>query len=143
MNADSYFENDPWSYTVEKLQEGLLGQAAGICIQATCRPGKFQETLQLWQTRLTTLFGRPENSHRLDTEGVTSLLLRFPGPVIARIFLDEGTSEEVSNFEVAGTCALLVWKPSACVLSTVRTKDKTTILYEHPYGTTLAKEVRL
>jgi|WetSurMetagenome_2_1015567.scaffolds.fasta_scaffold989298_2 hypothetical protein len=143
MNADSYFENDPWSYTVEKLREGLLGQAAGVCIQATCRPGKIQETLRLWQTRLTALFGPPENSHQLQVEGVISILLRFPGPVIARIFLDEGTSQEVSNFEIAGTRALLVWKPSGCALSTMQTKDKTTTLYEHPFPTALGREVQV
>ncbi len=142
MNANSYFENDPWSYSVEKLREGLLGRAAGVCIQATCRQGKLQETLQFWQTRLTSLFGRPENSHQIQAEGVTSIVLRFPGPVLARIFLDEGISEEVSNFEIAGTRALLVWKPSVCALSTLKTESKTTTLYEHPYATALAKEVQ-
>ena len=141
MNLDLYFETDPWSHAVEIVQKGGLGKIAAFGIQAACTPGAFEETFEQWQNRLKELFGEPEVCNKIAAERAISMLLRYDGPVIGRVFIDQSADEPFYNFEIVGTDALLIWKPDVCALSTVTTPGKQFTLYQHPYPTSLSKEV--
>ena len=141
MNLDLYFETDPWSHAVEMSQKGKLGQIAAFGVQVACAPGALEETLEQWQNRLKELFGQPKTCDKIAGGRAVSLLLRYDGPVIGRVFIDQNADEPFSNFEIVGADALLIWKPNVCALSTVTTPGKQFTLYQHPYPVSLAKEV--
>ena len=141
MNLDLYFETDPWSHAIEMVHSGELGRIATFGVQAACVPGALEETLEQWLNRLNELFGQPKTCDKLAGERAASLLLRYDGHVIGRVFIDQSADEPFSNFELAGTDALLIWKPDVCAFSTVSTPGKQRSLYQHPYPVSLSKEV--
>lgn len=141
MDFSLYFENDPWSHAVEMIDNGELGQIVTFGVQAACVPGALEETLKQWLNRLNELFGQPKSCDKLASELAVSLLLRYDGPVIGRVFIDQNADEPFSNFELVGDKALVIWKPDVCALSTVITSGKQHTMYQHPYAPSLLKEV--
>ena len=70
------------------------------------------------------------------------MVLRYDGPVIARVFVDRAAGEPFTNFEIAGTEGLLVFRPSSAVLSDVRTETGRSCTYEHPVAASLTREAK-
>ena len=122
------------------INNGELGQIAAFGVQAACASDALEEKLEQWLNRLNRLFGQPQTCDKLAGERAVSLLLRYDGPVIGRVFIDRNADAPFSNFEIVGGKALLIWKPEVCALSKVTTPDKTVTLYQHPYPVALAME---
>lgn len=140
MDWKLYFETEPWSYAVGMINNGDLGSVSTFGIQAACAADALDQTLEQWQTRLNQLFGQPVVCDKLAGEHAVSLLLRYDGPVVGRVFIDRNADAPFCNFEIVGAKALLLWKPEVCALSKVTTPDKTVMLYQHPCLESLAKE---
>ena len=87
------------------------------------------------------MFGEPASCDKLVCDNAVSLLLRYTGPVVGRVFIDKNADEPFSNFELAGTDALLIWKPDVCALSTVTVSGKQHSLFQHSYPAALGQEV--
>jgi hypothetical protein len=141
VNPNSYFENDPWSQMIEGVSSGSVGRVVALAVQAICAPGQMDRTFQDWQTRLAALLGPPLNSDLLRNGPALSVLQRYDGPVIVRLFIDEGPAAPMSNIEIVGSEGLLVWKPDVHPLSVVTSSTGTELMAEHAYAVEL-KEAR-
>ena len=139
MNADSYFETDPWLYAAEAVQKDSLGRIVAFAVQSSCRSGEMEHALREWRLRIEELFGPHKTCDKLQSEHAISLLLRYDGPVIGRVFIDQSSDDPFCNFEIVGTDALLIWKPDVCALSTLRTANRQQTVYQHAYPTVLGK----
>jgi hypothetical protein len=143
MNASAYFETDPWTETVQIVRRGSLGPLAAIAVQVTCPPGALDTVVEAWERRWESLLGAPIGMDKQHAEGVVSLLARYSGNIIVRLFADEGTDGPVSNFEIVGTEGLLIWKPDVHPLARLRLSGRDEIAFAHPYAASLAQEAAL
>jgi hypothetical protein len=141
MNPESCFETDPWSYAAGLVKAGSLGAIKALAVQATVEKGLRVSAIERWQACLIDLLGTPEQSDVLETESATSILLRFPGSAIVRLFFDEGPGEPVCTFELVADLGLLVWRPDIHRLSWMQTPERSEAVHEHPYATALGKVV--
>jgi hypothetical protein len=143
MDASAYFETDPWTEIEKTVRSGALGHIAAIAVQVTCPPGTLDTVVQEWQQRLDTLLGAPTATDVRHVEGASSLLARYRGNIIVRLFADEGADGPVSSFEIVGTEGLLIWKPDVHPLARLRLAGRDEIAFAHPYAASLAQEAAL
>lgn len=141
MNPNSYFENDPWSQMIQDVRSGSVGKVVALAVQAICAPGHADRASQEWQARLTALLGPPQDNDLLRNGPALSVLQRYKGPVIVRLFIDEGPGGPLSNIEIVGSEGLLVWKPDVHPLSVVTSSTGVDLMAEHAYAAEL-KEAR-
>ena len=141
MNAESYFECEPWQYVTDMVHKGELGRVAAFAVQVSCNTGEMRTELQQWQERIHELFGSAAICDKLESEQAVSLLLRYNDSMIGRVFIDQSSDDPFCNVEIVGTDSLLIWKPTACALSSLRTTDKQHAMYQHPYATDLVRKV--
>lgn len=139
MGPEVYFVQDPWEKTAENVRNGVVGRIVAVGIQESCEPGTLIETRERWLSRLEVLIGKPESTDIIDNGPVSSTLVRYHGPALARIFLEEGSGSSVSNFEITGLKALLVWKPDDRPFSVIKTQETTLSLFKHAYPAELAR----
>ncbi len=141
MKRDSHFGNEPWARMVEEVRGGAIGRVAAVAVQAVCLPGQIAQVLGEWRSRLDALLGPPIRSDLVRNGLALSLLLRYEGPVIGRIFVDESAGAPAANVEIVGEEGLLVWKPDVRALSIITSAGGTEVSAGHAYATGLA-EVR-
>lgn len=142
MNSNSYFEDDPWSRLVGEVRGGSVGRVVAVAVQAIGMPDQLDQTLQAWRARLESLLGPPADSDLLRNEQALSLLLRYEGPVIGRIFVDGSTGSPLSNVEIVGTEGLLVWKPDVHPLAFITSGAGVELSVEHAYAAALQEVTR-
>jgi hypothetical protein len=117
MSLDAFFGNDPWSNAVELVRKGTIGSTRAAAVQAVCPKGAAEKAAQEWRSKMDAVFGTPVESDTITGGSAVSVLLKYDGPVIVRLFVDEGPGQPVANFELVGTGGLLVWKPERYPLS--------------------------
>jgi hypothetical protein len=142
VNPDSYFENDPWAHLLKEVKRDAVGKVVAVNIQAGCLAGNLDRTVQEWQTRLDSLLGQPERHDVLRNGPAVSLLLRYSGPVIGRVFVDERADSPFANVEIVGAEGLLVWKPDVHALSVITSAKGIELAVEQAYAVELT-EARL
>ena len=117
MNPKSLFADDPWFHALQEVKDGEIGSVKAVSVLAHCAPGQLAQSAGEWQSRLDAAFGQPVNRDVLRHGHALSELVRYEGPIIGRLFIDEATIEPNSNFELVGTDGLLLWKPDVHPLS--------------------------
>ena len=142
MNANSYFEDDPWVRLAGEVHGGSVGRVVAVAVQAICMPDRLDHTLQAWRARLESLLGPPADSDLLRNGEALSLLLRYEGAVIGRIFVDGGAGSPLSNVEIVGTEGLLIWKPDVHPLAFITSGAGVELSVEHAYAAALQEVTR-
>lgn len=113
MKAEWYFECAPWDKVCAEIR-ATEGVEAIECVSVQCvDTAQAQQRAQAWEQRLQQLLGSPVQRSVLTADKAVSVLVRYPGNVIARIFADAQSTEAYDNFEVTTRKALYVWKPSS------------------------------
>ena len=131
MNAAAYFETDPWEQLMSLSGKGRLGRVVCIAVQMVCSPGAIVEAEELWRERVGGILGKLLRSDAIRTKTATSLIARYHGNALFRLFIDEGKGVRVTDFEVVGTEALLVWKPDVRTLSRISTENGDIHVFDH------------
>ena len=142
MNPEAFIENEPWSYAVQRVKDGGLGRVAALSVQAIEKKKTPAEQLDQWRTRLDELFGPACDCDIQRTGSAWSAILRYDGPVLVRLFLEQSAGGNVLNFEIVGSKSLLIWKEDVHPLSNIQTSDGVELLYEHPYPVALGQEAK-
>ena len=114
MNGACYFETTPWARICEEIrtQEGL-SQIVSVSIQTACADPDLEAALSLWKSRLEEILGPAQRTDILQSQHAVSVLQRYSGNAIVRIFLDGPTSDCCENFEIVTRQALYIWKPNS------------------------------
>ena len=107
MDPDSCFESAPWEFAAGRIRDGQLGRVVAASVQETCTTGELAAAAGQWEDRFRLLFGEPVSCDRLESENAMSVLLRYEGARIVRLFFDREAREHVCNFEIVGTAGLL------------------------------------
>lgn len=142
MNPNSYFEDDPWTHIVAEVRGGSVGRVVAVEVQAICMPDQLDQTLQGWRSHLELLLGPPVDSELLRNEQARSLLLRYEGPVLGRVFIDGCGGPSLSNVEIVGTDGLLVWKPDVRPLAFIISSAGAELSAEHAYAVALQEDTK-
>jgi len=142
VNPNSCFEDDPWTRLVAEVRGGSVGRVVAVAVQAICLPDQLDQTLQAWQSRLEPLLGPPLDSDLLRNEQARSLLLRYEGPVLGRVFIDGCGGPSLSNVEIVGADGLMVWKPDVHPLAFVTSRAGAELSYEHAYAVALQEDTK-
>ena len=141
MNPEFYFECHPHQWLRDNIRRQTVGPTTAVAIQQTCPPdAPLDQTCRTWRAWLEDLFGPPETTEQTDCDLSTSLLLRYPGPIIVRIFLDRAPGPELCNLEIVGRDGLIVWKPGSTPLSVIHHNGAAEVCCQHPYADSLTKE---
>ena len=140
MNPESFFETTPWQYAHDRITNGDLGSIIAVGVQEILPVNSIDTRIEFWKAQFCSLFDGEEAVHKLENRQTISMLMRYPGPVLIRLFLEQQDHQPVSNFEVVGTKALLVWKQDGFNLATVNTAGETEISFGHPYAVTLGQQ---
>lgn len=113
MKEALYFESHPWDEAVKQfLEVETRSDIAEVTIQCVCIPRKMEDTLAVWDERLSSLLGSCTWEDRQKQTGALAILRRYESGAIVRLFMDE--AEDCSeNFEISGRKALVIWRPDS------------------------------
>ena len=139
MKAELFFQTDPWAEAKRLADAGEFGRIASIGISEICADADLETAKQRWLDRLQELLGKPVSSDTVSCPQALSVLLRYDGPAVVRIFLDRSEGGPVSTFEIVGTDSLVVYKPDLGALSIINTDGATTRVLQHEYSDSLSR----
>ena len=141
MNPESYFECHPHQWLSENIRSQTVGPTVAVTIQQAGPPElPLEQTCRAWRAWLEDLFGPPEAGEETASDLSISLLARYPGPVIVRVFLDRAPGGELCNLEIVGRDGLLVWKPGSTPIAVIHHDHAAELCCQHPYADALRKD---
>lgn len=113
MNANYYFEDDPWDRACRTVSADETPEdVAEITIQCTCSEGEMAGVLMHWTKRLAMFLGDYKAESENKTSRATAVIRTYYTGTIVRIFIDE--APDVSeNFEISTLTKLILWRPDS------------------------------
>ena len=113
MNANFYFEQDPWQRAHSCIKNQELGEVYQVSAQCVCEKGTGRAKLEEWEKRVSELVGEKQRGDVLVADTALSFIGVFGNNVVTRFFIDESADGFCENFEIVTDKSLIIWKPGS------------------------------
>lgn len=112
MNAESYFEENPWEKACAFIREGSVGKVVALSVQCVCESGGLDKAFGKWKRRVDALLGAQASSDTIRADNAISMISKYENGEIVRFFIDDSSADVAENFEIVCKDGLVIWKPN-------------------------------